>query len=123
MNQDQQPRPWWGEHWPLLVLVALAVVLAVVVGLGYGLRWSWTGFTGSGVSSPKLIWDWLALLIIPIVLGAGAFWFNTQTRKSERELARRERENELERAQRDRENDRAIAEDRVRKEALQRYLD
>jgi uncharacterized protein YjbI with pentapeptide repeats len=112
MNQDQQPRPWWSEHWALLVLVALVVALAVLVGLGYWLRWSWTGFTGSGVSSPKLIWDWLELLIIPIVLGAGAFWFNTQTRKSERELARRERE-----------NDRAIAEDRVREEALQRYLD
>jgi uncharacterized protein YjbI with pentapeptide repeats len=112
MSQDQQPRPWWSEHWLLLVLVALAVVLAVLVGLGYGLRWSWTGFTGSGVSPPKLIWDWLELLIIPIVLGAGAFWFNTQTRKSEQEIAQRERV-----------NDRQIADDRVREDALQRYLD
>jgi uncharacterized protein YjbI with pentapeptide repeats len=39
-------------------------------------------------------------LIIPVALAAGVFWFNDQTRKSEQ----------------------AIAQDRVREEALQRYL-
>jgi uncharacterized protein YjbI with pentapeptide repeats len=77
------------------------------------LNWEWTGLVGIPEhSETRLGWDWLELLIIPIVLGAGAFWFNTQTRKSEQELAHRERE-----------NDREIAEDRVREEALQRYLD
>jgi hypothetical protein len=49
----------------------------------------------------ELLWRWLELLIIPLVLALGALWFNNQTRKSEQELAQ----------------------DRVREEALQRYLD
>jgi hypothetical protein len=52
------------------------------------------------------------LLIIPLVLALAALWFNGQTRKSDQELARRERE-----------NDRQISEDRAREEVLQRYLD
>jgi hypothetical protein len=49
--------------------------------LGYWQRWAWTGL------ETKSAWDWLELLIIPIILGAGSFWFNTQTRKSQQELA------------------------------------
>jgi hypothetical protein len=47
------------------------------------------------------IWDWLELLIIPVVLGLSAFWFNNQARKSEQ----------------------AISRDQVREDALRRYLD
>jgi uncharacterized protein YjbI with pentapeptide repeats len=60
----------------------------------------------------KAILGLVELLIIPVVLGLGGIWFNSQARKSEQELAQRERE-----------NDRQIAEDRVQEEALQRYLD
>jgi uncharacterized protein YjbI with pentapeptide repeats len=60
------------------------------------------------VTEPKLLWDWLELLIIPIVLGAGALLFNQQARKGE---------------QRQRQNEAEIAQDRAREEALQRYLD
>jgi hypothetical protein len=62
-------------------------------------------------ADPNLTWAWLELLIIPTVLGAGAFWLNTQIRRSEQELARRERE-----------NDRVLPQDRAREDALQRYL-
>jgi uncharacterized protein YjbI with pentapeptide repeats len=124
MNQDQQPRRWWKDNWPVLALVALLVVIAPVTVLGYWQRWAWT----------ELLWRWLELLIIPVVLAAGAFWFNTQSRrreleqelarrKSEQELALQAREAEQELARRERENDREIAQDRVREEALQRYLD
>jgi uncharacterized protein YjbI with pentapeptide repeats len=114
MNQDQQPRPWWkGSQltWALTVLSVASLVIITI--LGYLLNWKWT----------ELLWRWLELLIIPVVLATGAFWFNNQTRKSERELALRERENEQELAHKERENDREIAQDRVREEALQRYLD
>jgi NhaP-type Na+/H+ or K+/H+ antiporter len=63
MNQDQQPQPWWKYNWPVLALVALAVVITTILGLGYLLEWTWTGF------ETKLAWDWLELLIIPLVLG------------------------------------------------------
>lgn len=100
MNQDQQPRPWWKDNWPVLALLATVIVIVATGILGYWQSWQ------------RPFWDWLDLLIIPLVLALGAFWFNTQTRKSEQELAQRERENDLE-----------IAADRARDDALQRYLD
>jgi hypothetical protein len=106
MNPDQQPQPWWKDNWPALALVTLAVVITTIIGLGYALEWTWTGH------DTKLAWDWLELLIIPLVLALGAFWFNNQIRKSDQEIAHR-----------DRENDRQIAADRVQEEALHRYLD
>jgi hypothetical protein len=59
-------------------------------------RWAWTGL------ETKSAGDWLELLIIPIVLGAGIFWFNRRERRalnvmetrgqeSEQALAREER--------------------------------
>jgi hypothetical protein len=106
MNQDQQPRPWWKDTWPVLALVTLAVVIATITGLGYWLRWTWTGL------ETKSAWDWLELLIIPVALGIGALYFNQQTRKREQELASQERE-----------NDRHIAADRAREDAIQSYFD
>jgi hypothetical protein len=90
----------------MLALASLVVVITTIIGLGYALEWTWTGL------DTKLAWDWLELLIIPLVLALGALWFNNQTRKSDQEIARRERE-----------NDRQIAEDRAQEEALHRYLD
>jgi hypothetical protein len=71
------------------------------------------------VSPPKLIWDWLDLLIIPILLGAGAFWFNQQARKGEQQ----QRENELKIADQQRRNELEIADQQRKEDSLQRYLD
>jgi hypothetical protein len=104
MNQHQQPCLWrkdtWKDQWPISALIATTLVIFLTGLLGYWRSWE------------RPFWDWLGLLIIPVLLGLGGIWFNNQTRKSEQELASRERE-----------NDREIAKDRVREDALQRYLD
>ncbi|MBC8554419.1 MAG: pentapeptide repeat-containing protein [Candidatus Brocadiales bacterium] len=44
----------------------------------------------------KTLWDWLGLLIIPLILSGGALFFNHQARKSERKIAaKRIQENAL----------------------------
>jgi uncharacterized protein YjbI with pentapeptide repeats len=83
---------------------AVAVVLVLLIMAGYSQ--AWTGFgeylDAQGNFHPaKMLWDWIALLVVPIVLGLGAFWFN----RSERETKE------------------AIAGDQLREEALQSYLD
>lgn len=117
MNQDQQQngqkRPWWRVPWPALFLLAVLVSIATKTGLGYWQRWEWTGLIGfEDNPDRRTVWDWLDLLIIPLALGLGALWFNRQSRKSEQDLAQKERE-----------NDRDLAQDRAREQALQRYLD
>src|SRR5919106_2634522 len=135
MNQNQQPQPWWKRwmgNWsvPALVTLAVAVILAITV-LGYWQRRSWTGLVViedkdpaspmrvEVVNDPKLLWDWMGLLIVPIVLGAGALWFNQQARKGEQQ----QRQNELNIADQQRQNELNIADQNRREDALQHYLD
>jgi hypothetical protein len=93
------------EHAALKRTIVYCLIAVVVAGLVLGIiGWQIQ-------ADPNLTWAWLELLIIPTVLGAGAFWLNTQIRRSEQELARRERE-----------NDRVLPQDRAREDALQRYL-
>jgi uncharacterized protein YjbI with pentapeptide repeats len=71
-----------------------------------GRAWDWTGFGG------KTGWDWLELLVVPLVLAVGAFWFNS-------EQSARQQETEEYRAERQ------VAADELRaqEERLQAYLE
>jgi len=60
----------------------------------------------------KTLWDWLQLLIIPVVLALAAFLFNSATTRSEQKIT----------AQRY-ENDQEIAADKQKEDLLQTYLD
>jgi hypothetical protein len=42
--------------------------------------WEWTGL------GDKTLWDWLQLLIVPIVLAAAGFWFSDQQDARQREI-------------------------------------
>lgn len=72
----------------------------------------WTGFQATGTAPAKTLWDWLDLLIVPIVLGVGAYLFNRRAalRDTEREEAVKEHE-------------RAREEAAHQEEILQDYLD
>jgi hypothetical protein len=73
MNQNQKPQLWWKDIRLVWALAALTLAaLAITTILGYLLSMAWT----------ELLWRWLELLIIPIVLGAGAFWFTDSCTKN-----------------------------------------
>jgi len=55
------------------------IIVVVLVWAGYQI--GWTDFKG------KHLWDWMELLIVPIVLGAGALLFRRAEKNSESELA------------------------------------
>src|SRR5438309_2148974 len=93
-------RSWWRkikQHPTVAILViagsALATALILVLILGYLLNWHWTGLV-SETSEPKqhtkTLWDWLQLLIIPIILAVGGFWLN-QIQKSREEKTTKQR--------------------------------
>src|SRR5216684_2699377 len=78
---------WRGlrKHPVITIFTAfLIVAVIVVVILGYLYNWDWTGFTASTSPPPtiviyqpgKTLWDWLQLLIIPVVLVVGGYIFN-----------------------------------------------
>jgi hypothetical protein len=87
-----------------LVAVALLILLAVIL-------WQTDRRDNMGFGA-KTFWDWMELLIVPIVLALGAWWFNKTERASDRRIAE-------ERISAERE----IAEDRQQDARLQAYID
>jgi uncharacterized protein YjbI with pentapeptide repeats len=92
----------------VLTLVALGFSLTAIVGLLAiaGARRSWTGFQG------KTVWDFLQLLIVPLMLAVIGLWFAAQQDARQQRI-------ENQRAEAERE----LAEQRAQDEALQAYLD
>ncbi len=48
---------------------ALAVAMLVALWGGYARGWNWTGFRANGQ-----LWDWLHLLLLPVVIGTIPLW-------------------------------------------------
>jgi uncharacterized protein HemX len=71
----------------------------------------------------KPLWDWLQLLIVPLVLAAIGFWFTASQEARQQQIedqrAQQAQNIENKRAQAERE----LAEQRAQDEALQAYLD
>ena len=109
-----------GFTWYIAVLPILALILISLVVLGYIPRWSkYTGFgeykspysKDQDVQRAKTVWDWLQLLIIPVILAAGALWFNYHQDQANMQASKQQYQNDVK-----------IAADQQREAALQAYL-
>lgn len=89
----------------LLLVICIELVGLVILLIMYPDR-----FETSGLNKP--FWDWLDLLIIPVMLGLGALYANWVVQQNEQRRA--DRENKIERE---------IASERNQETALQNYLD
>jgi hypothetical protein len=124
-----------GDHQKLFtrLFIFAAIVATPIVWMlylrGQGYVWAdWTGFgpysgTLQEENRGKTLWDWMQILIIPLMLAVVAYFFSANQRKTELEIAKRDREGERDNAQKNREKDIELADDRLREEALQSYLD
>jgi len=116
----------------------IAAVITLVLGLigkatylrfDKGLGWAaWTGFgaaiTPDGTYYPaKTLWDLLELLIIPLALGAGAWWLEASEHKIDRQLAQERAQTDHEIAEKRAQTDREIALDHQRQVTLEAYYD
>ena len=127
-------RSWWQKiRKPLEIAVliigcTLVTVLLVVIVLAYVFNVNVPGIHG------KTLWDWLQLLIVPLVLAVIALLFNRATTRTEQKIAadRYEQDKEIasrhyhqdrQIAERRYQNDRSIALDKQREDLLQTYLD
>ena len=80
-------KPAWKKYllYGSLIIVVVALILA-----GYSA--TWTGFGDYALPNGdfvrgKTLWDWLELLIIPLVLAIGAFYLQRSERAVERKAA------------------------------------
>jgi len=56
---------------PLIATPLVALILIAAIG-GYSLDWGWTGFKDNGT-----VWDWLHLMILPLVVVLAPFWLRS----------------------------------------------
>lgn len=56
--------------WRMWLIVGVVVFLLLLVGT-YAFNWKWTGFGNN------TLWDWLELLLLPVVLTVLTVWFST----------------------------------------------
>jgi hypothetical protein len=123
---DQQPRPreqisgdrllkalgidpnkWTvGDRRLALLAIGIGLVIVIIAVCGYVFGWEWTGL------AKRTFWDWLSLLIVPIVLALGGYFFTRSENRRTREDADRQRS-----------LDREIEDERRQDDMLQAYLD
>ena len=113
--------------WSFKYLRTLGIIFAIVVGamivlilirLGYNI--DWTGFNrhvdaipqGNQEQPVKTLWDWMQLLVVPIVLALGAFLLNLAVNRTEQKITEQRYQ-----------NDQKIASDKQREDLLQGYFD
>src|SRR5215210_3712614 len=103
-----------GDRRIALLGIGIGLTIVIIATCGYAFGWAWTGLTEPSITDPKqrTFWDWLSLLIVPIVLALGGYLFN-------RSESRRTKDD----AERQRKADRHIADQRAQDAALQAYLD
>jgi hypothetical protein len=139
MHNADKASSWWERikrHWvaiSITIFFVLLVTIALII-LIHIFGWEWTGFNG-GFSKKtvteeitkssqgkhtttkeqppaKTLWDWLQLLIVPVILAIGGFWLNQIQKSREQRITE----------QRDK-TERGIASDNQREAALQAYID
>jgi uncharacterized protein YjbI with pentapeptide repeats len=104
-----------------LIFILIRLILA-------GYKVDWTGF--GNYASPngvvvrgKTLWDWMDLLVIPLVLALGAFFLQRSERAVERKAADDRAKLERQAAEDRAKLERELATDRQQEAALQAYLD
>jgi hypothetical protein len=78
---------------------------------------SWTGFSG------KTLWDWLQLLIIPVMLAVGGFWFTAQQNQTSLLISQKQHDTDIAISKQQHQTDLQIAQDQQQEATLNTYLD
>jgi hypothetical protein len=101
------PDKWTiGDRRLAIVAIAIGLTIVAITVCGYVFGWKWTGL------AKRTFWDWLCLLIVPIVLALGGYFFTRSESRRAQEFADQQRT-----------LDREIAHQRPQDDMLQAYLD
>ena len=123
-------KPTWKKYllYASAVIIGggLLFILIRLILTGYSV--TWTGFgeytlpNGDFIQRKKL-WDWMELLIIPLVLAGGALFLQRSERAVERRIADERIQEDRRIAEERSKLEREIAADRQQEAALQAYID
>ena len=107
--------------WTCGLLVALAFLGLVICG--YLFSWKWTGLVADAKYPKRTFWDWLGLLIVPVVLALGGYLFSRSESERNRQISDQRMQEDRKIAHERAETDRQIADQSRQDDTLQAYLD
>jgi len=127
-------RSWWQQikQHPFRSAIIIVLGIGLIVSLigGYFFNWDWTGLgpytpptKDSNFQRARTLWDWLQLLIVPIMLAVGVFWLNQIQKSRDERIAEQRAESEQRAAEKRAQTEREIALDNQQQAALQAYFD
>ncbi|TRU35934.1 MAG: pentapeptide repeat-containing protein [Microcystis aeruginosa Ma_MB_F_20061100_S20] len=79
--------PWL--RWMLFLLLFLLIIANVAIVSNWIANFKWSGF------QKKSFWDWLQLLIIPLMLALGAFYLNSAADFRDNQIAQEQKQQEI----------------------------
>jgi hypothetical protein len=83
--EEKQQRIWLDQlKW---VLVIAVVILAVLFVGTFAYNWTWTGFRDHG-----RLWDWLSLLLVPVLVAALPIWYSLRQSHRDDVTSRQQRQ-------------------------------
>ncbi len=92
------------QQYPFITMGSIVLLIAFALAVHWW-GWDWTGFNrytdpelrpNQQYRPEKTLWDWLQLLIVPLVLAVGGFWLSQIQKKTEqRSTADNQRETAL----------------------------
>jgi len=95
---DQQQRSLWRtSSRRVLWATGIAIVFVVLIRIGYA--YQWTGFgelkVDKDVQLAKTFWDWLELLVVPLVLALGGYLFTRSENLRTQKIAKLQRQDDM----------------------------
>jgi uncharacterized protein YjbI with pentapeptide repeats len=107
----------------LIILIIMIISIIVINTYGYLCPLKWVGVVDYQSIEFRTLWDWMELLLIPIVLSFGAFLLTRAEKNHERKLETQRRQTNIQIAH-DREMvDRELEKDRLEQKSLDQYFD
>jgi flagellar basal body-associated protein FliL len=125
VEQEQQPSKWTVGDRLVAIFVIVMVLAIVIIAIcsytgAFGWNWEWTGLTKP---KQRTFWNWLSLLIVPIVLALGGYLFTRSENRRAQDIAKQQRALDQKTADQRTNEERKITDDRRRDDLLQAYLD
>src|SRR5579859_7635076 len=110
-TMKREQRLWW------VLFGAFLLLCTSFVGMAYRFGWSATGFL------QKSLWDWLQLLIMPLVLAIIVLLFQLSNTRTERQMTKQRYEHDQQMTKQRYKHDQKIALEKQQEDLLQTYLD
>lgn len=86
MSAEEKQQHIWLEQLKWVLVIAVVIVAALFVGT-FAYNWTWTGFSDHGH-----LWDWLQLLLVPVLVAALPIWYSLRQSRRSDETSRQQRQ-------------------------------